>query len=155
MDPLVSTEWLAEHLGQSDLVVVDSSWHMPASDRSGRDEYLAAHISGARFVDIDEISDRSNAAPHMLPSADAFGETMERLGIGREDRIVVYDNSPTRTAARGWFMFRHFGAEQVAILDGGFQKWLAEGRPTESGEPAPRDARFEPRENRSEIVTKQ
>jgi thiosulfate/3-mercaptopyruvate sulfurtransferase len=155
MDPLVSTEWLAEHLGQSDLVVVDSSWHMPASGRNGRDEYLAAHIPGARFLDIDEISDRSNPAPHMLPSADAFGEAMERLGIGREDRIVVYDNSPTRTAARGWFMFRHFGAEQVAILDGGFQKWLAEGRPTESGELAPRDARFEPRENRSEIVTKQ
>jgi thiosulfate/3-mercaptopyruvate sulfurtransferase len=155
MDPLVSTEWLARHLAEPDFVVVDSSWHMPASGRSGREEYLAAHIPGARFLDIDELSDRSNPAPHMLPSADAFGEAMERLGIGREDRIVVYDNSPTRNAARGWFMLRHFGARQVAILDGGFQKWLAEGRPTESGEAPPREARFEPRENRGEVVTKQ
>jgi thiosulfate/3-mercaptopyruvate sulfurtransferase len=155
VDPLVSTEWLVEHLGEPDLVVVDSSWHMPASGRSGREEYLAAHIPGARFLDIDELSDRSNPAPHMLPSAAAFGEAMERLGVDREDRIIVYDNSPTRTAARGWFMLRHFGASQVAILDGGFQKWLAEGRPTESGEPAPRSATFEPQENRGEIATKQ
>jgi thiosulfate/3-mercaptopyruvate sulfurtransferase len=155
MDSLVSTEWLAQHLGESDLVVVDSSWHMPASGRKGREEYLRAHIPGARFLDIDELSDRQNPAPHMLPSAGEFGAAMERLGIGREDRIVVYDNSPTRNAARGWFMLRHFGAEQVAILDGGLQKWLAEGRPAESGEPGPRDARFEPQENRSEVATKQ
>ena len=99
---------------------------------------LHAHIPGARFLDIDEISDKSNPAPHMLPSAAEFGAAMERLGVGRDDRIVVYDNSPIRTAARGWFTLRHFGADKVAILDGGFQKWLAEGRPTESGEPAPR-----------------
>jgi thiosulfate/3-mercaptopyruvate sulfurtransferase len=80
---------------------------------------------------------------------------MERLGIGREDRIVVYDNSPVRTAARGWFMLRHYGAGSAAVLDGGFQKWAAEGRPTESGEPKPRDARFDPRERRDEVVTKQ
>jgi thiosulfate/3-mercaptopyruvate sulfurtransferase len=155
MDPLVSTEWLAAHLGEPDLIVVDSSWHMPASGRSGRDEYLAAHIPGARFLDIDAVADTSNPAPHMLPSAEAFGKAMEQLGVGRDDRIVVYDNSPTRNAARGWFMLRHFGAREVAILDGGFQKWTAEGRPTESGEPPPRHARFEVRENRSEVVTKQ
>ena len=113
MDSLVSTDWLAQHLGEPDLVVVDSSWHMPASGRSGRGEFLAAHIPGARFLDIDELSDRSNPAPHMLPNAADFGETMERLGIGRDDRIAVYDNSPIRTAARGWFMLRHFGAERV------------------------------------------
>src|SRR5207245_5105849 len=111
----------------------DSSWFMPSSGRSGRDEYLQAHIPGARFLDIDEA--------------------MERLGIGSGDRIVVYDNSPTRTAARGWFMLRHFGAGQVAILDGGFQKWLAEGRPTQSGEPSPRQAKFEAVE-RDQVVTK-
>ena len=138
MESLVSTAWLAEHLGDPDLVVVDSSWHMPASGRSGRDEYLASHIPGARFLDIDEVSDHSNPAPHMLPSAAEFGAAMERLGIGRGDRIVVYDNSPLRTAARGWFTLRHFGARNVAILDGGLQKWVAEGRPTESGEPQPR-----------------
>jgi thiosulfate/3-mercaptopyruvate sulfurtransferase len=153
MESLVSTEWLARHLGEADLTVVDSSWHMPASGRNGRDEYLKAHIPGARFLDIDELSDRTNPAPHMLPGAEEFGAAMEKLGIGRGDRIVVYDNSPIRTAARGWFMFRHFGADQVAILDGGFQKWLAEGRPTESGEPEPRAAQFEPLQ-RDEVVTK-
>jgi thiosulfate/3-mercaptopyruvate sulfurtransferase len=155
MDPLVSTDWLAQHLGEPDLVVVDATWHMPASGRSGRDEYLAAHIPGARFLDIDELSDAQNPAPHMLPSAEEFGAAMERLGIGRNDRIVVYDNSPIHTAARGWFMLHHFGAEKVAILDGGFQKWLTEGRATEGGEPEPREAHFEAAENRGEVVTKQ
>ena len=127
---------------------------MPASGRSGRDEYLAAHVPGARFLDIDQVSDKSNPAPHMLPSASDFGAAMEQIGVGRDDRIVVYDNSPIRTAARGWFMLRHFGAERVAILDGGLQKWLAEGRPTESGEPAPRNARFEAKEGAGEVVSK-
>jgi thiosulfate/3-mercaptopyruvate sulfurtransferase len=155
MESLVSTQWLAEHLGEEDLVVVDSSWHMAASGRKAVDEFLDAHIPGARFLDIDQLCDKSNPAPHMLPAAAEFGEAMERLGVGRGDRIVVYDNSPIRTAARGWFMLRHFGAEWVAILDGGFQKWLAEGRPTESGEAQPRPAAFVPAERRSEIVTKQ
>ena len=154
MDSLVSTEWLARHLGELDLVVVDSSWHMPSSGRNGREEYLASHIPGARFLDIDEVSDRNHPAPHMLPGAAAFAAAMKRLGVGRSDRIVVYDNSPTRTAARGWFMFRHFGAEQVGILDGGFQKWTAEGRPTESGEAAEREASFDANE-RDEVVSKQ
>jgi thiosulfate/3-mercaptopyruvate sulfurtransferase len=155
MDPLVSTEWLAEHLSEPDLVVVDSSWHMPASGRRGHDEYLISHIPGARFLDIDEVADTANPAPHMLPSAADFAAAMERLGVGRDDRIVVYDNSPTRNAARGWFMLRHFGARHVAILDGGFQKWTAEGRPTESGEAAPREARFEAVERPEEIISKQ
>jgi len=154
MDSLVSTDWLARRLGEPDIVIIDSSWFMPSLGRSGRDEYLATHIPGARFLDIDEVADKSHPAPHMLPGAQQFGEAMERLGVGSDDRIVVYDNSPTRTAARGWFMLRHFGAEQVAILDGGFQKWLAEGRPTESGQPAPRRAKFDAIE-RDEIVTKQ
>jgi thiosulfate/3-mercaptopyruvate sulfurtransferase len=154
MDSLVSTDWLAQHLGEPDLAIVDSSWFMPASGRSGHEEYLQAHIAGARFLDIDELSDRSNPAPHMLPSAAEFGAAMERLGVGRSDRIIVYDNSPIRTAARGWFMLRHFGASQVAILDGGLQKWLGESRPTESGEPRPRRAKFNTNE-RDEIITKQ
>jgi len=154
MDSLVSTDWLARHLGEPDLVIIDSSWFMPSLGRSGRDEHLAAHIPGARFLDIDEVADKSHPAPHMLPGAQQFSEAMERLGVGSDDRIVVYDNSPTRTAARGWFMLRHFGARQVAILDGGFQKWLAEGRPTESGHPAARRAKFDAIE-RDEIVTKQ
>ena len=154
MESLVTSEWLARQLGGPDLAIVDCSWHMPASGRSGRDEFMQAHIPGARFLDIDEVRDTSHPAPHMLPSAARFGRAMERLGIGSDDRIVVYDNSPLRTAARGWFMLRHFGADRVAILDGGLQKWIAEGRPTDNGEPLPRRARFEARE-RDEIVTKQ
>lgn len=154
MDSLVSSDWLEQRLGETDLVVVDASWFMPASNRSGRGEYLAAHIPGARFLDIDEVRDRSNPAPHMLPSAVDFRAAMERIGIGSGDRIVVYDNSPTRTAARGWFMLRHFGAQRVAILDGGFQKWLAESRPVQSGEPEPRNAKFD-LDERAEVVSKE
>ena len=155
MESLVSTDWLDEHLGEADLIVVDSSWFMPASGRSGCDEYLRAHIPGARFLDIDQLSDKSNPSPHMLPSAEEFGRAMEQLGLGRDDRIVVYDNSPIRTAARGWFMLRHYGASNVAVLDGGFQKWVAEGRPTETGNPPPRQARFDAQKRRDEVVTKQ
>ena len=153
MDSLVSTDWLAAHLNEADLKLVDSSWHMPATGRSGRDEYLSAHIPGAVYFDIDAVADTANAAPHAIPSAAEFGAAMATLGIGRDDRIVVYDNSPLRTAARGWFMLRHFGAARVAILDGGFQKWLGEGRPTESGAPDPPPARFGAVEGGS-VVTK-
>lgn len=145
MDSLISTGWLAARQGDDDLAVVDCSWHMPASGRNGRDEYLAAHIPGARFLDIDEVADRSSPVPHTMPSEDDFGKAMERIGIGRDDRIVVYDNSPFHTAVRGWFMARHFGARNVAILDGGFAKWTAEGRPTASGETPQRSARFDAR----------
>ena len=154
MDSLVSTDWLAQHFEDPHLVIVDSSWHMPASGHSGHDEFLQSHIPGARFLDIDELSDRSHLAPHMLPAAADFGAAMERLGIDRDDRIVVYDNSPIRTAARGWFMLRHFGAEHVAILDGGFQRWVSEGRPIEDGEAPARRARFNA-VPRDEVVTKQ
>jgi len=152
MDSLVSTDWLARHLDDPDLVIIDSSLHMASSGRSGREEFLKSHIPGARFLDIDEISDRTRPVPHMLPNAADFGAAMEKLGVGREDRIVVYDNSPIRTAARGWFMLRHFGAERVSILDGGFQKWLSESRPIESGDATPRAARFDAVE-RTEIMT--
>lgn len=133
MESLVTTDWLAARLREPGLTVLDSSWHMPATGRDGRSEFEQAHIPGALFFDIDALSDRGNSAPHMLPAAIDFKATMEELGIGRDDRIVIYDNSPLRTAARGWFMLRHFGAETVAILDGGLRKWLAEGRPTVDG----------------------
>jgi thiosulfate/3-mercaptopyruvate sulfurtransferase len=155
MDTLVSTQWLAGNLGQSDIAIVDASAFMPADGRDPNAEFLAAHIPGARFLDINQVSDRSNPAPHMLPSAAEFGQAMTELGVGRDDRIVVYDNSPLRTAARGWFMFRHFGAERVAILDGGFQKWRSEGRPVESGEPQPRKGRFAARARGDDVVAKQ
>ncbi len=154
MDDLVSTQWLADHLGEEDLAIVDCSAFLPNSGRDGAREFLDAHIPGARFLDINQVRDQDNPAPHMLPLADAFGRAMEELGVGRDDRIIVYDNSPLRTAARGWFMFRHFGADQVAILDGGFQNWLAEGRPIERGPPSPRTASFEAVERAGEVVAK-
>jgi thiosulfate/3-mercaptopyruvate sulfurtransferase len=154
MDTLVSIEWLARNLGESDLAIVDSSAFMPNDGRDGKAEFLDAHIPGARFLDIGLVADRSNPAPHMLPTAAEFGRAMTELGVGRDDRIVVYDNSPLRTAARGWFMLRHFGAERVAILDGGFQKWRAEGRPVESGEATPRQVRFDAHARSDEVVTK-
>jgi thiosulfate/3-mercaptopyruvate sulfurtransferase len=154
MDSLVSTEWLAAHLAEADVKVVDSSWHLPASGRSGREEYRVSHMPGAVYLDIDEVADTANPAPHALPSAAAFGAAMAALGIGRDDRIIVYDNSPLRTAARGWFMLRHFGASRVAILDGGFQKWLAESRPTESGDADVRPAHFDALEPAGGTVTK-
>jgi thiosulfate/3-mercaptopyruvate sulfurtransferase len=154
MESLVSTQWLADHLGEPGLTVVDASWFMPASGRTGREDYLRAHIPGARFLDIDAVRDSSNPAPHMLPSTDDFARAMEEIGISSDDRIVVYDNSPIRTAARAWFMLRHFGAD-VAILDGGFQKWTAEGRPVEAGEPQPRQVTFDAAERPEEVITKQ
>ena len=154
MDTLVSTQWLASNLDQADIAIVDASAYLPTDGRDPVAEFAEAHIPGARFLDINQVADRSNPAPHMLPSAADFGAAMSALGVGRDDRIIVYDNSPLRTAARGWFMFRHFGAERVAILDGGLQKWRAEGRPVESGEARPRAARFDAREVDREVVSK-
>jgi thiosulfate/3-mercaptopyruvate sulfurtransferase len=155
MDTLVTTQWLANNLGQPDLAIVDSSAFLPTDGRDPVAEFAEAHIPGARFLDVNRVADRNNPAPHMLPSAADFGAAMTELGVGRDDRIIVYDNSPLRTAARGWFMFRHFGAERVAILDGGFQKWRSEGRPVESGEARPREARFDAHELDSEVVSKE
>jgi len=155
MDELVTTQWLERNLGEADIAIVDASAFLPTDGRDPAAEFREAHIPGARFLDINKVADRANPAPHMLPSAGDFGAAMTALGVGRDDRIVVYDNSPLRTAARGWFMFRHFGAERVAILDGGFQKWRGEGRPVESGEVRPRTARFAAHERGGEVVAKQ
>ena len=129
----VSTEWLAEHLNDRDLVVVDGSWYLPAMSRDGFKEYQAAHIPGAVYFDIDEISDHGTGLPHMLPPPEAFVLHMRRLGIGDGAQIVVYDGAGLFSAARVWWTFRVFGAKDVFVLEGGFPKWRAEGRPTEAG----------------------
>ena len=154
MNDLVTTDWLVHNLGADDLAIVDSSAFMSADGRDPEAEFLVAHIPGARFLDIAAVADRDHPAPHMQPSAALFGAAMVALGVGRDDRIIVYDNSPLRTAARGWFMLRHFGAERVAILDGGLQKWRREGRPLESGPASPRAARFDAHVTTGEVVTK-
>lgn len=131
---LVTTEWLAERLGKPDVAIVDGSFYLPALKRDAKAEYLAAHIPGAAFFDIDAIADHSTDLPHMLPGAKQFSETVGKLGIGKDDTIVVYDGSGLGGAPRVWWTFRIFGAKNVFILDGGLPKWKAEGRPTESGE---------------------
>jgi len=153
MDDLVSTAWLEQQLGSPDLTILDASSFMPGEPRDPAAEFAQAHIPGARRFDIDALSDRNHPAPHMLPGAAAFGAAMVALGVGRDDRIVVYDDSPLHSATRGWFMLRHYGADRVAILDGGLAKWRAEGRPLEHGEATSRRARFDAVE-RGTIVTK-
>jgi len=137
MDALVSTDWLAAHLRDPDLRVLDGSWHMPQAKRDPRAEFLAAHLPGAVFFDIDAIADHGTALPHMLPTAEAFAEAVGALGVGAGDRVVVYDTRGVVSAARVWWTFRAFGHEAVAVLDGGLPKWKAENRPLESGEPKP------------------
>ena len=130
----VSPDWLAERLGAPDLVVVDGSWYLPTLKRDPKAEYLAAHIPGAVFFDVEAISDVETDLPHMLPGPTAFGEAVGALGIGKDDTIVVYDGVGLGSAARVWWTFTIFGAKRVLILEGGLPGWKAAGRPTESGE---------------------
>lgn len=134
MDSLVTTQWLAAELGSPDLRVIDATIFLPGSGRDARAEYEAEHIAGAVFMDLDEIVDSDNPAPHMLPPAHRFEDHMRSLGLDQDDRLVVYDNSPLHSAARAWWMLRAFGARQVAILDGGLGKWAVEGLPVERQE---------------------
>jgi thiosulfate/3-mercaptopyruvate sulfurtransferase len=131
---LVTTAWLADHLDAPDIVVVDGSYYLPTMKRNAREEYLAAHIPGAVFFDIEEISDHSTDLPHMLPRPEAFASAMRGLGIGDGQTIVVYDGLGLYGAARVWWTFRVFGAKDVFVLDGGFPKWKQEGRPIDFGE---------------------
>jgi thiosulfate/3-mercaptopyruvate sulfurtransferase len=131
---LVSTGWLADRLGGPRLRVVDGSWYLPTSGRDARSEYLAGHLPGAVFFELDAISDRASSLPHMLPTARQFAEQVAALGIGDEDDVVVYDGSGANlSAARVWWMFRAFGHGRVAVLDGGLRRWRAEGRPLAQG----------------------
>ncbi|MEP2530236.1 3-mercaptopyruvate sulfurtransferase [Shimia sp.] len=136
---LVSTQWLAAHLKDPDLRVVDASWHMPAEARDAKAEYDAEHIPGARFFDIDEIADLRSALPHMVPPVEKFMSRMRAMGIGDGHQIVVYGASGAFSAARVWWLFRLMGHHDVAVLDGGFAKWKAEGRRIEDLPPVVRD----------------
>lgn len=126
---LVSTDWLAAHLDDPDLRILDASWHMPAAGRDAAAEYAARHIPGARFFDIDAIADQSSELPHMAPSPELFASRLRAMGIGDGQQVVIYDHAATRSAARAWWTFRLMGKTDVAVLDGGLAKWLAEGRP--------------------------
>ena len=135
LPPLISTADLAARLGQPDLRLVDASWHLDGRD--GRPDFETARLPGAVFFDLEASSEPDADLPHMLPSAAAFGERMGSLGLRETDQIVVYDTVGIRSSARAWWMFRVMGAPRVQVLDGGLPKWLAEGRPVQSGPPAP------------------
>jgi thiosulfate/3-mercaptopyruvate sulfurtransferase len=145
---LVTTDWLAARLGKPDVSIVDGSFYLPALKRDAKAEYLAAHIPGAVFFDIDAIADHSTELPHMLPGTTQFSKDVGNLGISRDDTIVVYDGAGLGGAPRVWWTLRIFGAKNVFILDGGLPKWKAEGRPTEAGE-----SKREPRKFESEFDT--
>jgi thiosulfate/3-mercaptopyruvate sulfurtransferase len=142
LPPLVSTDWLAERLGRSDLKILDASWYMPAQKRDAQAEYAAAHIPGATFFDIDRIADTESSLPHMLPAPSDFAAAVGALGIGNEDDIVIYDGAGIFAAPRVWWTFRVFGHSRVAVLDGGLPKWQREGRPLDAGTPTPTPKNF-------------
>ena len=143
----MSTGWLAERLGAPEVRVLDGSYVLPGDPRDPKAEYAREHIPGARFFDIDEIADSRSALPHMLPPLEKFVARVRAMGIGDGHKVVVYDQLGLFSAARVWWMFRVFGHEDVAVLDGGLPKWRAEGRPVEAGVPEPRERHFTGRKN--------
>ena len=136
---LVSTQWLAAHLKDPDLRVLDASWYLPDSERDPFAEYQRAHIPGARFFDLDDVSDHRSDLPHMVPPVEKFMSRMRAIGVGDGHQIVVYDGSGLFSAPRVWWLFKLMGQMDIAVLDGGFPKWQAEGHPVEDLPPILRD----------------
>lgn len=147
-DPLVSTDWLAAHLGDPTVRVIDASFKLPGVTPLPKQEFVTSHIPGAAFFDVDVISDHGIALPHMFPSEGHFSDGVGALGIGNSDTVVIYDAGGWVAGPRAWWMFLAFGHANVRVLDGGLQKWRAEDRPVESGEadpvPAEYSASFDP-----------
>lgn len=136
---LVSTAWLETHLKDPDLRILDASWYLPDMARDAKAEYNEAHIPGARFFDIEEISDKRSGLPHMAPTPEMFISRMRAMGVGDGHQVVIYDGAGLFSAARVWWTFRLMGKQDVAVLDGGFPKWRSEGRPIEDMPPIVRD----------------
>ena len=145
--PLVSTDWLAQHLEAPDIRIVDASWYLPQAERNAKAEYRAAHIPGAIFFDIDDLSDEKTPLPHMIAPAAKFASRMRRLGLGDGNLIVAYDSAGIYSAPRAWWMLRLMGHEDVVVLDGGLPKWRREGRPLDDLVPMPSPRHFTPRQN--------
>src|SRR5436853_1792236 len=151
---LVSTDWLASRLNDSNVIVLDASYYLANAKRDADAEFLAGHIPGAQRFDIDAVSDKSNPLPHMLPSPDQFAQQVGALGVGDGMTIVLYDGIGLYGAARVWWTFRTFGSENVRVLDGGMPKWKAEGRPLETGPAKPRAPKtFTPKFNRAMVAS--
>ena len=143
-NPFVSTAWLAGHLDDPTVIPVDASWYLPTANRKPHDEYLAGHIPGAVFFDIDGVADKSTGLPHMLLAPEEFARQVGALGIGDGMTIVIYDEAGLFSAPRVWWEFLTMGAPQIRILDGGGAKWRAEGRPLDSGPSRRKPATFTP-----------
>jgi thiosulfate/3-mercaptopyruvate sulfurtransferase len=141
-DPLVTTDWLAAHLGDPRVRVVDATFKLPGVLPLPKDDYLAAHIPGAVYFDVDAVSDHSNPLPHMFPTDEQFGRDVGALGIGNGDTVVLYDSGGWVAAPRAWWMFLSYGHRDVRIVNGGLKKWRAEGRAVESGEVKAKPASF-------------
>ena len=154
MELLVTTDWLAKELGASDLRIVDATKFMPDAGRNPAAEYEAGHIPGAVFMDLAELTDASSPIDNMLPPAEKFASRMQSLGLGDGSRVVLYDDSPLKSAARAWWMLTIFGAHEVAILDGSIAKWKAEGRPLETGKEALRHRHFTVWKDDKDVRTK-
>ena len=144
VDPMVTTDWLAARLGDPGIRIVDATLPLVGQAGHGRDSYVAGHIPGAVFFDINAIADPDTDLPHMLPSPAAFAEAAGALGLSRDATIVVYDAHGIYSAPRVWWTLRIMGYEQVFVLDGGLRAWRAEGRPIETTEPAPRPVAVAP-----------
>lgn len=141
-EALVSGEWLAAHLDDPHVRVVDCSFKLPGITPTARADYDKGHIPGAVFFDIDDVAQPGTSLPHMIPSADLFAQKIGALGIGDGDRVIVYDGNGLSSAGRAWWMLRLFGHQNVALLDGGLPKWKAEGRPVDTAIPTPAPRRF-------------
>jgi thiosulfate/3-mercaptopyruvate sulfurtransferase len=142
-DALVGTDWLASHLTAPDVRVVDASYYLPIQNRDAREEYLEEHVPGAVFLDIDDVAADNSPYPHMIPTAEKFASRVRKLGLGNGNRVVVYDGTGfASAAARVWWMFRLFGHKDVAVVDGGFPKWLREQRDVDDLPPMPRERHF-------------
>jgi len=141
-DPLVTTDWLAAHIDDPKVRILDATFKLPGVLPLPKDDYLKAHIPGAVFFDVDAVADHSSSLPHMFPSAEQFGRDVGALGVGDGDTVVVYDAGGWVAAPRAWWMFLSFGHGDVRILDGGLKKWIAEKRPVNGGEVTPKPKRF-------------
>jgi len=151
---LVSTDWLARHLDDPNVVILDGSYYLANAKRDAEAEFLSRHIPGAQRFDIDAISDKSDPLPHMLPSPEQFAAQVGALGVGDGMTIALYDGIGLYGAARVWFTFRAFGSDRVRVLDGGMPKWKAENRPLEAGPARPRAPKtFTPRFDRAMVAS--
>jgi len=131
--PLVTVDWLADHLTAPDVKVLDGSWYLPQMNRNAEREYLQGHIPGAVFLDLDEVSDSDSPFPHMLPAPEKFSSHLKQRGIGDGHHVIVYDGAGLFSAARFWWMFKTMGHAKVSVLDGGLPKWIAAGHRTDAG----------------------